>query len=171
MKKGTGPICRNGPQGASHKLDLSPFSLEWNELPWKFEAGTPPIAPAIGLGAAVDFLSKIGMESIQAHDAELVADAYDRLVEIEGVRILGPVPQHRSGLISFTLEGVHAHDLAQILDRHGIAIRAGHHCAQPLHAQLGIVASARVSFYLYNTTDEVDRLVDGIQHAKKVFNR
>jgi cysteine desulfurase/selenocysteine lyase len=143
---------------------------EWNELPWKFEAGTPPIAPAIGLGAAVDFLSKLGMHSIQAHDAELVALAHDRLAAIPGLRILGPAPPNRSGLISFTLEGIHPHDLAQLLDRRGIAIRGGHHCAQPLHAQLGIAASARASFYLYNTADEVDQLAEGIRHAQKLFN-
>jgi cysteine desulfurase/selenocysteine lyase len=144
---------------------------EWNELPWKFEAGTPPIASAIGLGAAIRFLSTIGMQSIQRHDEELVAYAHNQLVEIQGVRALGPLPQHRSGLISFTVEGIHPHDLAQLLDRRGIAIRAGHHCSQPLHAQLGIAASARASFYLYNTAAEVDRLVEGIREAQKFFNR
>lgn len=146
-------------------------NADWNELPWKFEAGTPPIAPAIGLGAAVEFLAGVGMESVRRHERELVAYAFGQLSECAGVRVLGPAPEHRSGLVSFTVEGIHPHDVAQLLDRRGVAIRAGHHCAQPLHAQLGIAASARASFYLYNTTDEVDRLVEGIQNAQKLFNR
>jgi cysteine desulfurase/selenocysteine lyase len=146
-------------------------SADWNELPWKFEAGTPPIAPAIGLGAAVDFLARVGMDSIEQHNTELATYAIGRLSEIAGVRVLGPAPDRRSGLVSFTVEGIHPHDVAQLLDRHGVAIRAGHHCAQPLHALLGIAASARASFYLYNTTAEVDRLVDGVRYAQKLLNR
>ncbi|MBI3468370.1 MAG: cysteine desulfurase [Planctomycetes bacterium] len=148
---------------------VRPTAAEWNEPPWKFEAGTPPIASAIGLGEAVDFLERIGLDSIQQHDADLVARAIDGLTGIDGVRILGPAPEHRVGLVSFTVEGIHPHDLAQVLDRHGVAIRAGHHCAQPLHVQLGIPASARASFYLYNMTEEVDRLVEGIEHAKDLL--
>ena len=146
-------------------------SADWNELPWKFEAGTPPISEAIGLGAAVDFLTKIGFDAVGRHESQLVAYAYARLSEIDGLSVLGPVPEHRSGLVSFTVEGIHPHDVAQVLDSRGIAIRAGHHCAQPLHTQLGIAASARASFYLYNTTDEVDRLVAGIRHAQRLLNR
>jgi cysteine desulfurase/selenocysteine lyase len=147
------------------------ITSEWNDLPWKFEAGTPPIAPAIALGAAVEFLERIGLESIARHDAELVQAAYDALAEVDGVHILGPVPKERGSLISFTVDGVHPHDLAQLLDRRGIAIRAGHHCAQPLHNQLGIVASARCSFYLYNTAQEVKMLAEGIQYARRIFKR
>ncbi len=143
---------------------------DWNELPWKFEAGTPPIAPAIALGVAVDFIDSVGFEAIGAHEAELLAYAYHRLSEAPGLRILGPEPRRRSGLVSFTLEGIHPHDVAQLLDRRGIAIRAGHHCAQPLHTQLGIAASARASFYLYNTTADVDRLVEGVCEAQKLFS-
>jgi cysteine desulfurase / selenocysteine lyase len=150
---------------------VRPASADWNELPWKFEAGTPPIASAIGLGAAVEFLSQIGMDSVRQHEATLIRYAYEGLSEIEGVRTLGPAAEYRSGLVSFTVDGIHAHDLAQVLDSGGIAIRAGHHCAQPLHARLGIAASARASFYLYNTTDEVDRLLEGIQHAQNLFSR
>jgi cysteine desulfurase/selenocysteine lyase len=146
-------------------------SADWNELPWKFEAGTPPIAQAIGLAAAIDFLTSAGMDSIREHDAELISYAYGRLREIDGLRILGPAPPDRCGIISFAIDGMHPHDLAQLLDRDGIAIRAGHQCAQPLHAQLGLAASARASFYLYSTRDEVDRLVEGIEHARKVFLR
>ncbi len=146
-------------------------SADWNELPWKFEAGTPPIASAIGLGAAVEFLSQVDMESVRQHEAALIRYAYDRLREIDGVRMLGPVPQHRSGLVSFTVDGIHPHDLAQVLDSRGIAIRAGHHCAQPLHTRLGIAASARASFYLYNMADEVNQLIEGIRHAQNLFSR
>jgi cysteine desulfurase/selenocysteine lyase len=144
---------------------------EWNELPWKFEAGTPPIASVIGLGAAVEFLERIGMDAIERHGAELCSLAYARLSEIEGIRILGPAPPHRSGIVSFAIEGMHPHDLAQLLDRRGVAIRAGHHCAQPLHDQLGLAASARASFYLYNTIDEIDRFVEGLREARRFFHR
>lgn len=144
-------------------------TTDWNELPWKFEAGTPPIASAIGLGAAIEFLGRVGLDRIARHDAELVALAYRRLSDVAGVRILGPAPQHRSSLVSFTVEGVHPHDLAQLLDLDGIAIRAGHHCAQPLHAQLDIAASARASFYLYNTPADVDRLIVGIERSRRTM--
>jgi cysteine desulfurase/selenocysteine lyase len=148
---------------------VRPTSADWNELPWKFEAGTPPIASAIGLGAAVEFLSRVGMDSVRQHEGALVRYAYDRLREIDGVTILGPAPQNRSGLVSFTVDGIHPHDLAQVLDGRGIAIRAGHHCAQPLHTRLGIAASARASFYLYNTTDEISELIEGIRYAQTLF--
>ncbi len=141
----------------------------WNELPYKFEAGTPAIAQAIGLGAAVDFLSQVGMDWIWQHEHALARYAYERLAEIEGLRILGPGPDQRGGLVAFTLDGVHPHDVAAILDREGIAVRAGHHCAQPIHDRYGIAASARASFYLYNTLEEVDRLVEGLEKVIQTF--
>ena len=141
----------------------------WNELPYKFEAGTPAIAQAIGLGAAVDFLAQVGMDWIWQHEHTLTRYAYERLAEIEGLRILGPGPEQRGGLVAFTLEGIHPHDVAAILDREGIAVRAGHHCAQPIHDRYGIAASARASFYLYNTLEEVDRLVEGLEKVIQTF--
>ena len=141
-----------------------------NELPHKFEAGTPAIAEAIGFGAAVDYLTTIGMDAIAKHEQELVAYAIDRLEEILGVKVLGPAAGKRGGVVSFTLEGIHPHDVAQILDSEGIAIRAGHHCAMPLHEILGIPASSRASFYLYNSPAEIDALVNAIYKVKKVFH-
>jgi cysteine desulfurase/selenocysteine lyase len=142
---------------------------KWNTLPHKFEAGTPAIAEAIGLGAAVDYLSKVGMSWIQEHEQALVAYAFDRLMEVEGLRILGPEPGERGGLISFTMDGIHPHDVSAILDRVGVAVRAGHHCAQPIHDRMGIVASARASMYLYNMPQEIDKLVAGLEQAAEVF--
>lgn len=142
---------------------------KWNTLPYKFEAGTPAIAEVIGLGAAVDYLSALGMAWIDQHDREIVRYAFERLSEVEGLCILGPGPDQRGGLISFTLGDIHPHDLSAILDREGVAIRAGHHCAQPLHDKLGIVASARASFYLYNTVEEVDALANALHLAQEVF--
>jgi cysteine desulfurase/selenocysteine lyase len=139
------------------------------ELPAKFEAGTPPIAPAIALGAAIDYLNAIGIERVQRHEHELVRYAYERLQEIEGLQILGPPPDRRAGLISFTLPQPHAHDVAQLLDQQGIAVRAGHHCTWPLHDRLGIAASTRASFYLYNTPAEVDLLVDVVRQIRERF--
>jgi len=140
---------------------------KWNSVPFKFEAGTPAIAEAIGLGAAIDYLQQVGMEWIHAHEQEITRYAYERMAEVEGLRILGP--EQRGGLIAFTLEGVHPHDISAILDRSGVAVRAGHHCAQPLHDRLGIHASARASFYLYNTREEVDVLVEALHKAQDVF--
>jgi cysteine desulfurase / selenocysteine lyase len=142
---------------------------QWNTVPHKFEAGTPSIAEVIGLGAAVDYLSDIGMAWVRAHEQELTQYAYERLSEVEGLQILGPGPTQRGGLIAFTLGDVHPHDLSAILDGEGIAIRAGHHCAQPTHDRFGIVASARASFYLYNTVDEVDRLCGALVKAQEIF--
>lgn len=139
------------------------------ELPAKFEAGTPPIAPAIALGAAIDYLNAIGLEAVQRHEHELARYAYTRLAAIDGLRILGPPPEHRSGLVSFTLPQPHAHDVAQLLDQQGIAVRAGHHCTQPLHDRLGITASTRASFYVYNTPAEVDLLVDVVGQIRDRF--
>ncbi len=140
-----------------------------NEIPYKFEAGTPAIVEAIGFGAAVDYLSKLGMEKIQAYEQELTRYAYAKLEEIPGVHIFGPCGEDRGGMLSFELEGVHAHDVSQILDVEGIAVRAGHHCAMPLHQKLGITASTRASFYIYNTFEDIDALVKGIYKVKEVF--
>lgn len=140
-----------------------------NELPYKFEAGTPAIAEAVGFGMAVDYLTKIGMDNIAAHEHMVVEYALERLEEIPGVKVLGPSAEKKGGVASFTLDAVHPHDVAQILDREGIAIRAGHHCAQPLHEKFGVPATSRASFYLYNTKAEVDLLVSGIYKVKKLL--
>lgn len=142
---------------------------KWNAVPHKFEAGTPAIAEVIGLGAAVEYLQQVGMEWVHAHEREITRYAYERMTEVEGLRILGPGPEQRGGLIAFTLDGIHPHDIAAILDRAGVAVRAGHHCAQPLHDRLGIHASARASFYLYNTLEEVDVLVEALHGAQAIF--
>jgi len=142
----------------------------WNELPWKFEAGTPDIAGAIGLGAAVDYLSKIGMENVRKHEIKLTEHAIKKLSEIPDVTIYGPLDAKvRGGVVAFNVGPAHAHDVASILDSEGVAIRSGHHCAQPLMEFLQIESAARASFYIYNTEEEVDRLVEGIGKVKKVF--
>ncbi len=146
----------------------------WDDLPGKFEAGTPAIAEAVGLGATIDYLSGIGMERIWDHERDLTAYALGRLAEIPDVRVIGPPASFagkRSGVVSFTVESIHPHDLAQVLDGEGVAIRAGLHCAQPLHACLGIGPTARASLYLYNTRQEIDRLVAGIRKAQRYFQR
>ena len=140
-----------------------------NEIPYKFEAGTPAIAEAIGLGVAVDYLRATGMDAIHEHEKEMVSYALDRLDEIPGVSVFGPPAEYRGGVISFTLAGVHPHDISQILDSEGIAIRAGHHCAMPLHEKFNIPATARASFYLYNDFSEIDRLADAINKVKDIF--
>ena len=144
-------------------------SFRPNSLPYKFEAGTPAIAEAVGFGAAVDYLSALGMDAIAAHEHEIAEYALERLEEVPGVRVFGPDVQHKGGVAAFTLDGVHPHDVAQILDQDGIAVRAGHHCAQPLHERFGLPATSRASFYLYNTRDEVDMLVNGIYKVKELF--
>ncbi|RJP52076.1 MAG: cysteine desulfurase [Anaerolineaceae bacterium] len=144
-------------------------SFRPNSLPHKFEAGTPAIAEAVGFGAAVDYLAKIGMDAIAAHEHTITEYVLERLEEIPGVKVFGPSADKKGGVASFTLEGVHPHDVAQILDQDGIAVRAGHHCAQPLHEKFGIPATSRASFYLYNTKEEVDLLVNGIYKVKKLF--
>lgn len=149
------------------KVEFRSFTV--NDLPHKFEAGTPPIAEAVGLGAAVDYLSELGMDDVAAHEKELITYALDRLDEIEGLNLFGPEVEKKGGVASFTMEGIHPHDVAQILDHHGIAVRAGHHCAQPLHDKFGISATARASFYLYNTLDDIDRLVEGLYQVKDIF--
>ena len=144
-------------------------SFRANTLPHKFEAGTPAIAEVVGFGAAVDYLSAIGMDKIAAYEHEITEYALDRLEEIPGVKLFGPSADKIGGVAAFTLEGVHPHDVAQILDRDGIAVRAGHHCAQPLHEKFGIQATSRASFYLYSTKGEVDLLVNGIYKVKEMF--
>ena len=144
-------------------------SFRPNSLPHKFEAGTPAIAEAVGFGAAVDYLSQLGMDAVAAHEHAITEYALERLEEIPGVKVFGPSADKKGGVAAFTLEGVHPHDVAQILDQDGIAVRAGHHCAQPLHEKFNIPATSRASFYIYNTKDEVDLLVNGIYKVKEMF--
>lgn len=141
----------------------------WNDLPYKFEAGTPAIAEAVGLGAAVDYLNGLGMENVRQHEQFITGYALEALSEVGGLRLLGPPASQRGGVAAFTMDGLHAHDIAQLLDEDGIAIRAGHHCTMPLHQKLGISASGRASFYVHTTTDEIDRLVTSLERAKRIF--
>ena len=145
--------------------------FEPGELPQKFEAGTPPIVSAIGLGAAVDYLDAIGLDAISRHERLLVERAHEVLASVEGVHIVGPPPAQKAGIVSFTLDRIHAHDVAEVLDRYGIAIRAGHHCAMPLHRRYGLSATARASFYFYNTLAEVEQLGPALEEAKRIFHR
>jgi cysteine desulfurase / selenocysteine lyase len=140
-----------------------------NEIPYKFEAGTPAIAEAVGMGAAVDYLVSIGMQAISDHEHAVMSYALDRLEEIPGVWVFGPEAKYKGGVTSFTLEGVHPHDISQILDQYGVAIRAGHHCAMPLHEKFNLPATARASYYLYNTQEEVDRMIEAIYKVKHIF--
>jgi cysteine desulfurase / selenocysteine lyase len=141
----------------------------WGELPHKFEAGTSPIVEAYGLGVAVDYLSAVGLDAIEAHEHELVAYALGRLGEVPGLKLYGPPADRRAGVVSFNVEGIHPHDVAQILDMQGVAIRAGHHCCQPLMHKLGLAATNRASFYLYTVREEIDQLVEGLHTVQKVF--
>lgn len=143
----------------------------WNELPYKFEAGTPSIAEMIGLGYAVDYLEALGMDKVHAYERMLTEYALERLEEVPGLILYGPSADRKGAVATFTMDGIHAHDLAQMLDAEGIAVRAGHHCAMPLHDCFGIPASARASFYLYNTVAEIDALIEGIYKAKQAFAR
>jgi cysteine desulfurase / selenocysteine lyase len=161
------PFLGGGSMIRRVKLD----SFEPGDLPAKFEAGTPPIVPAIGLGAAIDYLLEVGMDAIHQYECELTRRAHEVLAGVEGIRIIGPAPEHKTGIVSFTLDRIHAHDIAQLLDRHGIAIRAGHHCAMPLHKRFGVNATARASFYFYNTLAEVDRLAEALEKVKETFQR
>ena len=145
-------------------------SSSWNDLPWKFEAGTSDVTEAVGLGAAVDCLAGLGMDNVRAHERDLTAYALERLPEVEGLTIYGPGdPGRRGGVVSFAIEGIHPHDIAELCDREAVCIRAGHHCAQPLMRCLGVGATARASFHVYNSRDEVDRLVDALVKAREVF--
>jgi cysteine desulfurase / selenocysteine lyase len=141
----------------------------WGELPHKFEAGTAPMAEAVGFGAAVDYLNEVGLEAIASHEHELTTYALGRLSEIPGIRLFGPPPDRRAGIVSFAFDDVHPHDVAQVLDWEGVAVRAGHHCCQPLMAKLGVAATTRASFYLYTIPEEIDRLVEGLHRVRKVF--
>jgi cysteine desulfurase/selenocysteine lyase len=140
----------------------------WADSPHKFEAGTPNIAGVVGLGAALDFVGRIGLESIAAHEAELLEYASERAGEVPGLRIIGTAPE-RAGILSFVLEGVHPHDVGTILDTQGVAVRAGHHCAMPVMERFGVPATARASFALYNTRAEIDALIGAIHKAKELF--
>jgi cysteine desulfurase / selenocysteine lyase len=161
---------------------MSPFNLggemirsvsiertTWNELPYKFEAGTPAIAEAYGLGAAIDYLNEVGLEAIEAHEHELATYTLEKLDDVPGIRLFGPPAERRGGIVSFDLEGIHPHDVAQVLDWEGIAVRAGHHCTQPLMARLGVPATTRASFYLYTIPEEIDRLHEGLHKVRKVL--
>jgi cysteine desulfurase/selenocysteine lyase len=142
----------------------------WGEVPAKFEAGTQPIAEAVGFGAAIDYISEIGLDAIEQHEHELAAYALDRLAELSWVKTYGPPADRRAGIVSFNVEDIHPHDVAQILDGEGVAIRAGHHCCQPLMAKLGVAATNRASFYLYTVPEEIDRLVDGLHKVRKILS-
>jgi cysteine desulfurase / selenocysteine lyase len=142
----------------------------WNELPFKFEAGTSAATEAVGLGVAIDYLAAVGMENVRAHERELTAYALERLPEVEGISLFGPSDlDHRGGVVAFAIEGMHPHDIAELCDREAVCVRAGHHCAQPLMRCLGVGATARASFHIYNARDEVDRLVEALTGAREVF--
>jgi cysteine desulfurase/selenocysteine lyase len=144
----------------------------WNDLPWRFEAGTPNIADVVALGAAIDYLEGLGMEAVRAHEVDLVRYALERLKGIPGLTLYGPhEPESRGGVVAFNCDDIHPHDIGTALDSFGIAIRAGHHCAQPLMQRLGVVATARASFYVYNKREEIDALAEGIQQAVRFFER
>ncbi|MBU5344821.1 cysteine desulfurase [Paenibacillus sp. LC231] len=148
--------------------DVGLYESNWKELPWKFEGGTPIIAGAVGLGAAIDFLEEIGMDAIEQHETQLAAYAMNRISEIDGITIYGP-RERKVGLVTFNLGDVHPHDVATVLDAQGVAIRAGHHCCQPLMRWLKVSSTARASFYLYNTEEDVDRLVSALIQTKEYF--
>lgn len=178
-----GPMGIGGLVGRRELLDsMSPYQMggdmvefvyddrtTWNTLPHKFEAGTPNAADAVGLAAAVRYLESIGMDEVRRHERELISEAYERLSAIDEVRVYGPAPSNRSGVVSFTLGDVHPHDLATILDADGVCIRAGNHCAQPLMRRLDVPATARASFYVYNDRSDIDALVSGVMKAKEIF--
>jgi cysteine desulfurase/selenocysteine lyase len=169
--------------GRAELLDaMAPFNLgghmirsvryadtTWGQLPYKFEAGTQAIAEAYAFGAAIDYVSAIGLDAIEQHEHELVTYAMARLAEVDGLSVYGPPPERRAGIVSFNLDKVHPHDVSQVLDWENVAIRGGHHCTQPLMKRLGVAATCRASFYVYSIPDEVDRLVDGIVKAKHAF--
>jgi cysteine desulfurase/selenocysteine lyase len=141
----------------------------WNDLPWKFEAGTSAVAEAVGLGAAIDFIERVGIENIASHERSLTAYALPKIAELDGITVVGPPADKRGGVISFTLDGMHPHDIGELLGREGVCVRTGHHCAQPLMRKLGVPATARASFACFNTTDDVDALLAALVKAKEVF--
>jgi cysteine desulfurase/selenocysteine lyase len=159
------PFLTGGHMISSVRIDKT----TWGELPHKFEAGTAPMAEAVGLGAAIDYLEAIGLDAIEAYEHELAAYALGRLEEVPGITLYGPPAERRAGIVSFNLDGIHPHDVAQILDLQGVAIRAGHHCCQPLMQKLGVAATNRASFYLYTLPEEIDQLVVGLYAVRKVF--
>jgi cysteine desulfurase/selenocysteine lyase len=159
------PFLTGGHMISSVRLDRT----TWGELPHKFEAGTAPMAEAVGFGAAIDYLNAVGFEAIEAHEHELAAYALGRLSEVPGITLYGPPAERRAGIVSFNIEDIHPHDVAQILDMQGVAIRAGHHCCQPLMQKLGVAATNRASFYLYTVQEEIDQLADGLHTVRKVF--
>ena len=145
---------------------------KWNDLPWKFEAGTPNVSGAIGLGAASDYLKELDMKAVRSHEKSLVEYSIDELSRIDDITIFGPKDSDlRGGVVSFNLDDIHPHDVASVLDAEGIAVRAGHHCAQPLMERLGVSATTRASFHVYNSRDDIDSLVEGLQKTKKVFKK
>jgi cysteine desulfurase / selenocysteine lyase len=178
-----GPSGVGAVWGRAELLDaMEPFNLgghmirsvkleetTWGQLPYKFEAGTMPIAEAYAFGAAIDYLEAIGLDAIEQHEHELVVYALERLAEVEGISVYGPPADRRAGIVSFNVDGVHPHDVSQVLDWENVAIRGGHHCTQPLMKRLGVSATCRASFYVYSIADEVDRLVEGLVKAKKAF--
>ncbi len=156
--------------GGSMVLRVEATTAEWNDVPWKFEAGTPPIAQVIGMGAAVDYLEQFDAEALRLHEQSLTQLAHELLGDIPGLKLFGPGPEHKGGIVAFTVDGLHPHDLSQLLDREGVAVRAGHHCAMPLHKRFDLPASTRASFSLYNTRQDVTRLAEAIGKAKRVFH-
>jgi len=182
--KMAGPTGIGALYGKRHLLEeMEPFNYggmmirrvtfddsEWNELPWKFEAGTPPICQGIAMAAAADYLDDIGMERIERHEHALAQYAMDRLSEFDDIQVFGPpAGEQRGGLVSFTMDDIHPHDISEILNEHAVAIRAGDHCTQPLHDKLGVAATARASFYVYNTRQEIDKLVEALDDARQLF--
>ena len=161
------PFLGGGSMIRSVERDVSSYA----ELPAKFEAGTPSIAEAIGLGHAVEYITQANLAAIHVHEQELLKYAHQRLEQIEGITLYGPAPHQKMGVISFSMDGIHPHDVAGILDTHGVAVRAGHHCAQPLMKRLDVIATIRASFYLYNTIEDVDRLYEGLCRAQKLMTR
>lgn len=157
--------------GGSMVLRVEEQTATWTDVPWKFEAGTPPIAQVIGLGAAIHYVLRLSFPRLLEAEKRLTEYAHERLGAVPGVRILGPDPQYKGAILGLDVDRVHPHDLAQIVDRSGVAIRAGHHCAMPLHTRLGLKASARASLAFYNTRDEIDRLAEAVADARRVFSR
>ena len=156
--------------GGEMIIEVGYDHAKWNDLPYKFEAGTPNIAGAIGLSPALEYLNYLGMDFVHEHDKKLTAYAMDKLLELDTIRIFGPRNvEHRGGVLSFVDKDIHPHDLATFLNSYGIATRAGHHCAQPLTRKLGVPATTRASFYIYNTMEDVDELVDALKGARRYF--
>ena len=160
-----GPFLGGGEMISDVWLDHA----QWNELPWKYEAGTPNVGDAIALGAAVDYLERLGMDAVAAHEREITEYAMERLGEVPGLRLLGPGARERGGVVSFAIEGIHPHDVAQVLDTEGVCVRAGHHCTKPLHRKLGIGASVRASFYVYTIKEEIDVLTRALEKTRELF--